>query len=325
MPRAARLDAAGLLQHVMVRGIERRDIFLDEKDRHLFLGRFSKLLQETGTVCLAWALMNNHFHLLLRPMQNKLAMLMRRLLTGYAVTFNRRHKRVGHLFQNRYKSIVCEEEPYLLELVRYIHLNPLRAGLVKDMTELDHYMWSGHSVLMGNRVLAGQEVKEVLANFGRSKKEALNNYREFAKEGASVGRREDLSGGGKRRSLEANISGSDDAFDERVLGSGEFVQRVTKESDLKDRRQAKMSLAKLVGFVAREFGIKEGALGQRNREKLLADARAAICYLAVREMGHNGEKVAGLLNISRSGVSAAARRGETVVRARKSLSNLCEN
>lgn len=324
MPRAARLDAAGLLQHVIVRGIERRDIFLDEKDRQLFLDRFERLLQETQTVCLAWALMNNHFHLLLRPMQNKLAALMRRLLTGYAVTFNRRHKRVGHLFQNRYKSIVCEEEPYLLELVRYIHLNPLRAGLVEGMAELDYYMWSGHSVLMENRVFAGQEMKEVLANFGRSKREARNNYREFVKEGVSIGRREDIAGGGKRRSLETNMSGSDDAFDERILGSGEFVQRIRKESDLSARRRARMSLAKLIGFVAREFGIKEGDLERRNREKVLADGRAAICYLAVREMGYSGEKVAGILNISRSGVSVAARRGEAVVRARRSLLNLCD-
>ncbi len=325
MPRAARLDAAGLLQHVIVRGIEKRDIFLNEKDRQLFLERFSRLLKETRTDCFAWALMSNHFHLLLRPTQNKLATFMRRLLTWYAVTFNRRHKRVGHLFQNRYKSIVCEEEPYLLELVRYIHLNPIRAGLAKDLAELNHYKWSGHSVLMGKRVFAGQERKEVLANFGRREREARNNYLEFMKEGVSTGRRDDLVGGGKRRSLEANISGSDEAFDERILGSGEFVQRIGKESELSIRPQGRMSLAKLVGFVAREFGIREGDLKQRNREKRLADARGAICYLAVREMGYNGEKVAGIMNISRSGVSVAARRGEAVVRASKSLLNLCES
>jgi len=72
-------------------------------------------------------------------------------MTGYAVTFNKRHKRSGHLFQNRYKSIVCEEDPYLLELIRYIHLNPLRAGLVKDLKELDKYPWTGHSAILGKR------------------------------------------------------------------------------------------------------------------------------------------------------------------------------
>lgn len=93
---------------------------------------------------------------------------MRRLLTGYAVTFNLRHRRSGHLFQNRYKSIVCDEEQYLLGLVRYIHLNPLRAGLVKTVDELERYAWSGHAVLMGEGALPGQATVEVLGRFGKS-------------------------------------------------------------------------------------------------------------------------------------------------------------
>ncbi len=151
MPRHARLDRPGLLQHVMVRGIDGCSIFLDEKDRTSFLDRFSRLLKALDTECLAWCLLDNHVHLLLKPHQRSLAMFMRRLLTGHAVTFNLRHKRSGHLFQNRFKSIVCEEEAYLLELVRYIHLNPLRAGMVSDMNQLDAYPWSGHAVLMGTR------------------------------------------------------------------------------------------------------------------------------------------------------------------------------
>jgi REP element-mobilizing transposase RayT len=116
--------------------------------------------------CLAWAIMTNHAHLLLRPQRTKLALFMRRLLTGYAVSFNLRHHRSGHLFQNRYKSIVCEEEPYLLELVRYIHLNPVRAGLVEGMHELDRYEWSGHSVLIGSKNYLGKEQMRFLATLG---------------------------------------------------------------------------------------------------------------------------------------------------------------
>src|SRR5512139_4001558 len=172
MPRVARLDVAGILQHVIVRGIEKREVFLDDGDRRFFLRRFSELLQETETDCLAWALMPNHAHLLLRPRRNKLAMLMRRLLTSYAVYFNLRHNRAGHLFQNRYKSIVCEEDPYLLELVRYIHLNPLRAGLVKNLAELDRYPWSGHRVLLGREKNSWQDRKYVLREFHSREKEA---------------------------------------------------------------------------------------------------------------------------------------------------------
>jgi putative transposase len=149
MPRKARLDAPGVLQHVMARGIERRKIFWDDKDRTSFLERFAVILEETQTQCYAWSLIPNHFHLLLRTGPTPLKKVMGRLMTGYAVTFNKRHNRSGHLFQNRYKSVICEEDPYLLELIRYIHLNPLRAGLVKDLKELDKYPWTGHNTILG--------------------------------------------------------------------------------------------------------------------------------------------------------------------------------
>ena len=190
--RNARIDIPGLLQHVIVRGIERRDIFLDDDDRHLFLDRLAKLLLETGTDCLAWALMSNHFHLLLRPRQTRLASFMRRLLTGYAVVFNLRHQRSGHLFQNRYKSIVCQEDLYLLELVRYIHLNPLRVGLVKSVEELETYPWSGHHVIMGKGNLDGQKPDEILSLFGRNRASARRAYREFVVDGIKKGRRDEL-------------------------------------------------------------------------------------------------------------------------------------
>ena len=150
MPRQPRLDAPGLLQHVMARGVERRELFRDDKDRNSFLDRLADILEKTQTQCYAWALIPNHFHLLIRTGPTPLSKVMRRLMTGYAVTFNKRHERSGHLFQNRYKSVVCEEDPYLLELIRYIHLNPLRARLVQDLKELDKYPWTGHSAILGH-------------------------------------------------------------------------------------------------------------------------------------------------------------------------------
>jgi len=151
MPRQPRLDAPSLLQHVMARGIERRKIFRDDKDRKSFLDRLAVILEENQTQCYAWSLIPNHFHLLLRTGPIPLSKVMRRLMTGYAVTFNKRHKRSGHLFQNRYKSVVCEEDTYLLELIRYIHLNPIRSGLVKDLKELDRYPCTGHSAILSHR------------------------------------------------------------------------------------------------------------------------------------------------------------------------------
>jgi len=177
MPRLARLDMPGLLQHVIIRGVESREIFLDNSDRERFVDRLSDLLIETETLCYAWSLIPNHFHMLLLPTRFKLAVVMRRLLTGYAVTFNLLHNRVGHLFQNRYKSIVCDKDAYLMELVRYIHLNPVRAGLVNNIEELERYPWAGHAVLMGCGKMEGQVTDEVLEYFGQNVTRARKSYR----------------------------------------------------------------------------------------------------------------------------------------------------
>ncbi len=142
MARRARLDAEGTLHHVIIRGIEKKVIFADDIDREGFIKRMGQLALETGTKIFAFSLMSNHAHVLLRSGPLGLPQYMRGLLTGYAQSYNRRHKRRGYLFQNRYKSIICDEEVYFQELVRYIHLNPLRAGLVRKLKELDGYRWS---------------------------------------------------------------------------------------------------------------------------------------------------------------------------------------
>ena len=127
-------------------GSSGKAIFKSRQDYDDFLGRLGSILEDSSTGCFAWSLMTNHVHLLLRTGLSPIATVMRRLLTGYAVSFNKRHRRYGHLFQNRYKSFLCEEDPYLLELVRYIHLNHLRAGLVSDLKALSKYDLSGHAV-----------------------------------------------------------------------------------------------------------------------------------------------------------------------------------
>src|SRR5574341_946716 len=182
MPRQARLDAPGVLHHVMVRGLERRPIFRDDADRGEFCARVGRLVETTGLAVYAWALLPNHAHLLLRTGQRPLARCMRSLLTGYAGAFNRRHHRAGHVFQNRYKSIVVEEDPYLLELVRYIHLNPLRAKMVRGLVALDRYPWCGHRTLLGRRPQAWQAVAEVLGQFAPQVGDARRRYRAFVAE-----------------------------------------------------------------------------------------------------------------------------------------------
>lgn len=312
MPRSARLDISGLLQHVIVRGIERRDIFLDDEDRSRFLERFSTLLVKTETRCFAWALMTNHFHLLLMPTAVALSCFMRRLLTGYAVVFNRKYSRCGHLFQNRYKSIVCEEEPYLLELVRYIHLNPLRAGLVSEMATLDHYPWCGHAVLMGNSQLDGHATTEVLAHYSKGLTRARQGYRQFVADGIPAGRREKFSGGGLKRSRQ---EGSDnfENFDERILGSGEFVDSLRREETLRPLITVPISMAELVNRVSEKLQVDPEKVRRPSKTRQLAEARGIICYLAVRHLGYRGATVGKELHLGPTGVSIAVRRGEKTI------------
>jgi REP element-mobilizing transposase RayT len=166
----------------MIRGIERADIFRDDEDREQFISRVGEIAEATGTRIFAWTLMDNHVHLLLFSGSLGLPKFTRRLLIGYAVWFNQRHQRAGHLFQNRYKSIVCEEDQYLLELVRYIHLNPLRSQVVQNLEELDRYRWSGHGVLIGNLQHDWQEKEYVLSQFGRKERQSVRAYRKFIEE-----------------------------------------------------------------------------------------------------------------------------------------------
>lgn len=314
MPRQSRLDAPGVLQHVIVRGIEKRKIFLDETDRHLFVKRLSGLLISTETECLAWALIPNHFHLLLRSGSCGLASFMRRLLTGYAISFNKRHNRVGHLFQNRYKSIVCEEDTYLLELVRYIHLNPLRARIVKSMAELDCYPWSGHAVIMGKQQVEGQSVEGVLGYFGKKKNLAVKKYRQFVEDGSAQGRRNDLIGGGLRRSQGGIEEGRrSESYDDRVLGSGEFVDYLRTDKKLHDKLAKQISLETLLARIAEYFGLELGSLNRGGRNPQVVEARGVACYFAVRELEYSGVIVGDALRMKRSGVCLAARRGEVFV------------
>jgi len=319
MPRLARLDIPGLLQHVIVRGIERRDIFNDDHDRKLFFDRFAKLLSETGVRCYAWALLSNHFHLLLMPTSTTLSSFMRRLLTGYAVSFNRHNNRSGHLFQNRYKSIVCEEDAYLLELVRYIHLNPLRANMVKSLEELDQYPWSGHSVLMGNRTFAGQATEAVLERFGQKLGTAQAMYRQFVADGIKEGRRDELVGGGLKRSQGERPINEYESFDARVLGNGDFVDSLKQEDQLRDKMKSAVSLAQLVAAVAMVLGIEADSVRKPSKSRLPALARGIICHLAIFEYGYLGSEVGKHLYLGSSGVSLAAKRGEKYLKAEKAV------
>ena len=277
MPRQSRLDAPGLLQHVMARGIERRKLFLDDKDRQSFLDRLAVILEETQTQCYAWALIPNHFHLLLRTGPTPLSKVMRKLMTGYAVTFNKRHKRAGHLFQNRYKSVVCEEDAYLLELIRYIHLNPLRAGLLKELQELDTYRWTGHSAILGRRenpLLPGVSLRPIGAYPRACKPSGL--------EAAPVGDQE--SGGSKQANKHPenpvnpvkDKTLAEKTIEDVLLHFGQtqkVARRRYRDFVEKGIAQGKRPEFQGGGLVRSAGGNKTGLLGRPKEEREKGDAR----------------------------------------------------
>jgi putative transposase len=325
MPRLARLDAPGVVHHVIIRGIERRRIFWDEKDHKDFVERLGDLLPKSGTTCYAWALLSNHAHFVFRSGQTGLTEVMRRLLTGYAVSFNRRHRRYGHLFQNRYKSVVCQEDVYLRELVRYIHLNPLRAGMVSSVHDLAQYPYSGHSVVMGLRKNGWQDWRHVLSMFGKRTGEGRKRYLAYVEAGVEQGRRPDLVGGGLIRGLggwdevkkRRTIGDERLKSDQRILGDSEFVAETLRAAEENFNRYYRLKslgydLSKVEEKVGRIFGLKASAIYARGREKARAEARGLLCYWAVRELGYKLSDLARRLGMTQPGVGYAVRRGERV-------------
>ncbi len=318
MPRQPRLDAPGTLHHVIGRGIEKGKIFRDRGDREDFLGRLAKLCEAKALSVYAWALMDNHFHLLVRSRKESLSHSMRRLLTGYAVNYNRRHRRYGHLFQNRYKSILCEEDPYLLELTRYIHLNPVRARVVKELKELKGYPWAGHSAIMGKKKRGWQDVGAVLGYFGRRKRRAIAGYENYVREGIEKGRRPELVGGGLIRSmggwsevLSLRRRGEKTISDERILGSGEFIERLLSEGEEKAKetlgwRGRVPDLRRLLLKVSKREGVEEEKVRGGDRRRSVVRVRKIFCQVAAKRLGYSGASVARFLGVTASLVNRYA-------------------
>ncbi len=332
MPRKARLDAPGVLHHVIIRGIERRKIFRNDGDRDDFVQRLKRLLPETGTSCYGWAFLPNHAHFLLRTEDTPLSTLMRRLLTGYAVAFNHRHNRHGQLFQNRYRSIICQEDAYLKELVRYIHLNPLRAGIVGDLIALEAFSYCGHGVLMGRSNHAWQDDEYVLSFFGGTVEEARKHYLQFMEAGINQGKRPELVGGGlirslggwqdlktARRSSQARIKG-----DQRILGESTFVMEVLAHAGEKLEpsyalKSKGYDLKSVQERVCETFHISPDEIYKKSRKGKTAAARGLYSYWAVRSLGYSLAEVGRVLGMTGQAVGYAVQRGERFAKENKLL------
>jgi REP element-mobilizing transposase RayT len=321
MPRGARLDAPGTLHHVIVRGIEQGSIVRDDTDRQEFLDRMGLLAKGSGTSICAFALMTNQANILLKSGPDGLSSFMRRLLSGYAPYFNRRHDRGGHLFQNRYKSIVCEEEGYFDKLVAYIHLTPLRAGLVESLEQLASYPWCGHAVLLNRVRYDWMDRNYVLRFFGGRAGAAREAYLAFLEEELGIDREQELMGGGLVRSLGgwAHVhallqrSGAKALGDERILGGIDFVRELLKGAEMLNdgllpKEELQQKLCEAVEQACEAAGVSATFLRSGSRSGKLPSLRKQLAKKGAFEIGLPLAEIARQLGVTPSAVSAMLKR-----------------
>jgi len=208
MARPLRLEFAGAVYHLTSRGNARQKVFFTDDDRQLFLDTLAQVVSRYGWICHAYCLMANHYHLLVETPKANLSIGMRQLNGIYTQSFNRQHKRVGHLFQGRFKAILVQKESYLMELCRYIVLNPVR---VKGGVEMGAWKWSSYRGTAGlASVPEFLSIDWLLGQFGKNRPAAQKRYREFVREGLANRPWEELRG-------------------QIYLGSEEFIERHSAE------------------------------------------------------------------------------------------------
>jgi REP element-mobilizing transposase RayT len=295
MPRKARIDYPGLTHHIMARTFNDILLFRDEEDREQYISMLSHRIKETGFFCSAWVLMSTHVHLLVKTNEKPLWRLMKPLNSDYSRWYNKKYKRRGPLFIDRYKSIATQDQNYLEQLVRYIHLNPLRAGICKDLDQLKMYRWSGHSALIGIHANDFQQTQAVLKRFGKTRKQAVEQYEKFLEE--------------------ALRGGSEECW---VIGDHEFQRSVLqkdkeKRLTLAEYKKQGLCLEDLLRKVSSEMGVPEELIKRRSKGTPQVAARMIFCYLAVH-YGFLTREIGVVLGIQQAAVSHAARKGERLIK-----------
>lgn len=277
MPRGPRLDAPGVVHHVTLRGVGGRDLFVDDADRENFCARLDRLIPELGFTCLAFALMPNHVHLIVRSGRVRISRLMSRLCTGYALYFGKRHGWVGHVLQNRFGSSRIGDDAYLRAAIAYVHRNPLEAGLVSRAGH-ERYPWTSHSAALGLREPRRFEyVRETLAPFHGDPRELV----------AAVARSVDLPADLQWRKLPTRSA------------------RVTARATVSGR-----TFDALLIVVCESEGVSRERLLSRARSRQVAGARARVAWEATRQLGVSQARVARELGITPGAVAQMVARAE---------------
>jgi REP element-mobilizing transposase RayT len=265
MSRKPRIHHPGGVYHVMLRGNGGQEIFLDPGDGARFLALLAEGTARFGFRCHGYCLMPNHVHLVLQAGAAPLSRAIQNLSFRYSRHVNARERRMGHLFQGRYKAILVDADAYLLELVRYVHLNPVRAGLA-DKPEA--WRWSGHRAYLGRAAASWLTTDWVLSLLAPRESDARAAYRDFVADGMGEGRRPEFHAG--------NGGGG------RLLGDDVFVERAL--AAVTEKPAEPPSLEAVVAAVAEAYGVEAAALAERTRARHLAQARG-LAGLIVRETG----------------------------------------
>jgi putative transposase len=284
MARRPRLFAPGVLYHVIVRGNQRQKTFLDGSDYQAYLERLGRYRKRYGVTVYAYCLMPNHVHLLVETGAQPLSRFMQGLQQSYTQYFNRERRKIGHLFQGRYKAIVCDQDQYLLTLIRYIHHNPVRAKIV---TRIDEYRYSGHRAYAEGRVTEVVEPQRVLDMLG-----GRAGYRRFVRDGSKEGHREEYY----------------QVADQRFLGGEGFGEKLKRKAEEEEIARPKKPLRVAYRRAARGVKVEPEVLGGADRGWQVSRARALVGYVLIRRMGYKVKDVARCLGRDIATVSSLVSR-----------------
>ncbi len=286
MARKPRVEFDGALYHVIARGNQRQRIFQDDRDRGAYLERIEHYRQRYGFRLYAYVLMSNHVHLLLETKKVGLSRIMQGIQASYTQSYNRRHRKAGHLFQGRYKAILCDRNAYLLELVRYIHLNPAR---LRDPHDPWRYRWSSHRAYLGKGSPVKVDTQEVLSQFGSRLGAARRAYLGFMKDGMKQGHDERYY----------------QTHDQRFLGDEGFVKAVARRSEAKEVEipAKKVGFARLLQALCAVRRVGSQVLLQPGRQRQWVGARAQLVYLAREWCGLTTKELGARLHRDASMIS----------------------
>ncbi|MCX5885094.1 MAG: transposase [Proteobacteria bacterium] len=302
MARKPRIHYPGALYHVILRGNAHQDIFFDDEDRYRFYLLLQECMERYGHRIHAFCLMTNHVHMALQSGEVRLSRLMQNLSFRYTRWINWRQKRSGHLFQGRFKAVLVDADTYLLELVRYIHLNPIRAGIASNPGE---YPWSSHKAYCGMEIIPWLTTEWVLSQFSEKKRQAINAYRNFLMDGIKEGHRAEFHRG--------------NGEDSRVFGNDTFIEKVLGQSQQKLKRT--LTLENLIDHVCRRYQLNKSLLKKRGKDRLMSEVRGVIAWFLLETGCGTLTELSKKTKRDISSLSSAARRLQQRAKSDRSLAS----